>query len=276
MSYKTLMKSAEMLGIDEADEDSKAEAWLRKKLGDRFLGVLTGISMVLGIVLAMGLFMYLPAFLTSLLDGALGGIGWFRNLTEGLMKIAIFVAYISLCSLMKELRRTFEYHGAEHKSIACYEAGLELTPENAMACRRFHPRCGTSFIFVILILSILVNSLISWENLAFRVLCKLLLLPLIVGIGFEFIAYAGKHDNIFTKILSAPGLWMQRITTREPAIDQVEVALVALKRALARENGVLRGPAEVRLYDDYAAATDFDEAPQALGEGLSAAVENRG
>ena len=235
MSYKTLMKSAEMLGIDEADEDSKAEAWLRKKLGDRFLGVLTGISMVLGIVLAMGLFMYLPAFLTSLLDGALGGIGWFRNLTEGLMKIAIFVAYISLCSLMKELRRTFEYHGAEHKSIACYEAGLELTPENAMACRRFHPRCGTSFIFVILILSILVNSLISWENLAFRVLCKLLLLPLIVGIGFEFIAYAGKHDNIFTKILSAPGLWMQRITTREPDESQLEVAITALKHAMPEQ-----------------------------------------
>jgi len=235
VSYKTLMKSAEMLGIDEEDEDSKVEAWLRKKLGDKFLGVLTGISLVLGLVIAMGLFMYLPAFLTSLIDGWLGGIGWFRNLIEGLMKIAIFVAYISLCSLMKEMRRTFEYHGAEHKSIACYEAGMELTPENAMTCCRFHPRCGTSFIFVILILSILINSLISWDNLAFRVVYKLLLLPVIVGVGFEFISYAGKHTNIFTKILSAPGLWMQRITTQEPDESQLEVAIAALKLAMPEE-----------------------------------------
>ncbi len=235
LSYKTLMKSAEMLGIDEEDEDSKVEAWLRKKLGDKFLGVLTGISLVLGIFIAMGLFMYLPAFLTSLIDKGLGGIGWFRNLIEGLMKIAIFVAYISLCSLMKEMRRTFEYHGAEHKSIACYEAGMELTPANAKTCCRFHPRCGTSFIFVILILSILINSLISWDNLAFRVVCKLLLLPVIVGVGFEFISYAGKHTNIFTKILSAPGLWMQRITTLEPDESQLEVAIAALKHAMLEE-----------------------------------------
>ncbi len=235
VSYKTLMRSAYMLGIDEADEDSKVEAWLRAKLGSKFLDILTGISMVLGVVIAMGLFLYLPAFLTSLIDSALGGIGWFRNLIEGLMKIGIFVAYISLCSLLKEMRRTFEYHGAEHKSIACYEAGMELTPENAMKCTRFHPRCGTSFIFVILILSILINSLVPWGNLAFRALFKLLLLPLVVGIGFEFIAYAGKHTNIFTKILSAPGMWMQRVTTKEPDESQLEVAITALKHAMPDE-----------------------------------------
>lgn len=241
LSYKTLMRSAYMLGIDDTEEDSKFEAWLRAKLGSKFLEILTGISMVLGVILAMALFLYLPAIATTGLEkllrhlGVLESLGWFRNLIEGLLKIGIFVAYISLCSLMKEMRRTFEYHGAEHKTIACYEAGMELTPENAMKCSRFHPRCGTSFIFVILILSILINSLVPWGNLAFRALYKLLLLPVVVGLGFEFIAYAGKHTNIFTRILSAPGLWMQRITTREPDEGQLEVAILALKHAMPEE-----------------------------------------
>ena len=235
LSYNTLMQSADMLGIDDAAEDTKFEAWLRSKWGDKLMSVLMGIATVLGLVVGLGLFLYLPAFVTKWLDSLLGGIGWFRNVVEGVMKIAIFVAYIALCSLMKEMRRTFEYHGAEHKSIACYESGMELTPANAATCTRFHPRCGTSFLFVILILSILVNSLISWENLAVRVVLKVLLLPVIVGLGFEFIMYAGKHTNAFTRILSAPGLWMQRITTREPDEEQLEIAITALKLAMPDE-----------------------------------------
>ena len=235
LSYNTLMQSADMLGIDDAAEDTKFEAWLRSKWGDKLMSVLMGIATVLGLVVGLGLFLYLPAFVTKWLDSLLGGIGWFRNVVEGVMKIAIFVAYIALCSLMKEMRRTFEYHGAEHKSIACYESGMELTPANAATCTRFHPRCGTSFLFVILILSILVNSLISWENLALRVILKVLLLPLIVGLGFEFIMYAGKHTNAFTRLLSAPGLWMQRITTREPDEEQLEIAITALKLAMPDE-----------------------------------------
>ncbi len=235
LSYKTLMKSADMLGLDEADEESKVEMWLREKMGEKFLTVLMSIASVLGVALAMVLFMFLPSLVTSWIDSLVGGLGWFRNLIEGLMKIGIFVAYICLCSLMKEMRRVFEYHGAEHKSIACYEAGLDLTPANAATCTRFHPRCGTSFIFVILILGILINSLLTWDNLAIRVGGKLLLLPLIVGIGFEFIMYAGKHTNPLTKLLSAPGLWMQRITTREPDESQLEVAIAALKFAMPDE-----------------------------------------
>lgn len=235
LSYNTLMQSADMLEIDDAAEDTKFEAWLRSKLGDKLMSVLMGIAAVFGVVLGFGLFLYLPAFVTKWLDSLMGGIGWFRNVIEGVMKIAIFVAYIALCSLMKEMRRTFEYHGAEHKSIACYESGMELTPANAAKCTRFHPRCGTSFLFVILILSILVNSLISWENLALRVALKVLLLPVIVGLGFEFIMYAGKHTNWFTRLLSAPGLWMQRITTREPDESQLEIAITALKLAMPAE-----------------------------------------
>ena len=134
LSYKTLMKSADMLGLDEVDEESKAEKWLRSKMGDKFLTVLMSIASVLGVALAMVLFMFLPSLVTSWIDSLAGGLGWFRNLIEGVMKIGIFVAYICLCSLMKEMRRVFEYHGAEHKSIACYEAGMELTPANAKTC----------------------------------------------------------------------------------------------------------------------------------------------
>ena len=253
LSYNTLMQSADMLGIDDAAEDTKFEAWLRSKWGDKLMSVLMGIATVLGLVIGLGLFLYLPAFVTKWLDSLLGGIGWFRNVVEGVMKIAIFVGYIALCSLMKEMRRTFEYHGAEHKSIACYESGMELTPANAMKCTRFHPRCGTSFLFVILILSILVNSLISWENLVLRVALKVLLLPVIVGLGFEFIMYAGKHTNVLTRILSAPGLWMQRITTREPDEAQLEIAITALKLAMPDEF-----PAEEKEADDNGYLADAD------------------
>ena len=265
LSYSTLMQSADMLGIDDAAEDSKFEAWLRSKLGDKFMSVFMGIAAVLGVVLGFGLFLYLPAFVTKWLDSLLGGIGWFRNVIEGVIKIGIFVGYIALCSLMKEMRRTFEYHGAEHKSIACFESGMELTPENAAKCTRFHPRCGTSFLFVILILSILVNSLISWDNLALRVVLKVLLLPVIVGLGFEFIMYAGKHTNWFTRLLSAPGLWMQRITTREPDESQLEIAITAMKLAMpeefpeeapAEETAAEDAPAEDASVEDGADVTE--------------------
>ena len=133
---------------------------------------------------------------------------------------------------MPDIKRTYQYHGAEHKSVDCFEKGLELTPENARGCTRFHPRCGTSFIFVMLIISIVVNSFLSWDNVWFRFGSKILMLPLIIGLGFEFIRYAGAHENICTKIVSAPGLWMQRITTKEPTEDMLECAITSLKCAL--------------------------------------------
>lgn len=136
---------------------------------------------------------------------------------------------------MPDMRRTYEYHGAEHKSVACFEKGLPLTPENAATCTRFHPRCGTSFMFVMLIISIIVNSFLTWDNVWLRFGLKILTIPVIVGLGFEFIRYAGSHNNLFVKILSAPGLWMQRITTREPDLTQLEVALEALENAIPEE-----------------------------------------
>lgn len=239
LNFKTLSISAEQYGsLDEIEPETKFEKWISRKFGDKLLNIVMGISLFLGVLLALGLFMLLPTYATKGIEALFSiNLGVWKSAVEGVLKIAIFIAYILLVSLMKDIRRTFEYHGAEHKSIFCYESGEELTVENVKKHRRYHPRCGTSFIFVVLIISILINSLpiVPWGNALLRMAVKLLMLPLIVGISFEFIMFAGKHDNIITKIFSAPGLWMQRITTREPDDQQIEVAIIALKKALPQE-----------------------------------------
>lgn len=244
LSVDMLTKSAELQGIDTEEPETKFEKWLLDKLGDKLMGVVTAIGMVLGLALGVGMFLMLPTFAARGIDFLSGGIiGRFavlRSIVEGLIRMGIFVGYIALTSLMPDMRRTYEYHGAEHKSVACFEKGLPLTPENAAKCTRFHPRCGTSFMFVMLIISIVINSFLTWDNVWIRFGSKILMLPLIVGLGFEFIRYAGSHTNLFVKIVSAPGLWMQRITTREPDLTQLEVALTALENAIPkefRENG---------------------------------------
>ncbi len=234
LSFKALNISAEAFGLEE-EEPSKFEKWLEKKFGKSIIDVVMVIGTVLGVALALGLFMFLPDLLTGFIDDLTGGrLGWTKNLVSGFFKIAIFIAYLLLVSLMKDIRRTFEYHGAEHKSIFCYEAGEELTPENAAKYKRFHPRCGTSFLFIMLIVSILIFSLpfVPWDNKWLRLLIKLPLLPVSIGIGFEFIQLTGKYDNWLTRALSAPGRWMQRITTREPDLEQLEIAIIALKTSL--------------------------------------------
>ncbi len=234
LSFKALNISAEAFGLEE-EEPSKFEKWLEKKFGKSIIDVVMVIGTVLGVALALGLFMFLPDLLTGFIDDLTGNrLGWTKNLVSGFFKIAIFIAYLLLVSLMKDIRRTFEYHGAEHKSIFCYEAGEELTPENAAKYKRFHPRCGTSFLFIMLIVSILIFSLpfVPWDNKWLRLLIKLPLLPVSIGIGFEFIQLTGKYDNWLTRALSAPGRWMQRITTREPDLEQLEIAIIALKTSL--------------------------------------------
>ena len=208
------------------------------------MNIVMSIGMVLGVILSVGLFMILPNLATMWLNDAAASVGgplpsFVQNLISGLLRILIFIVYLLLVSRMKDIKRTFAYHGAEHKSVACYEVGLELTPENAATCTRFHPRCGTSFIFIILIISILVTSFINWNTWPRWAIIstKLLMLPVIVGIGFEFLMLAGKHPNPVTRALSAPGLWMQRITTKEPDISQLEVAITALKNAMPEEFG---------------------------------------
>ena len=241
MGYKTLMYSAEVSGIEDFEEESmsKFERWLNDKMGEKLVSAVAAIGSVLGIVLAFILFFYLPVLVFNKANEWAGGaITNFQGLIEGGMKIIIFVIYIAAVSRMKDVRRLFMYHGAEHKSIACYEAGLDLTVENAKKCTRFHPRCGTSFIFVVLIFSIIFYTIIAKifpviaaERILWLIL-KLVFLPIIMGICYEFIRYAGRHDNLFVKIVSAPGLWMQRLTTKEPTDDILEVGIAAIKAVI--------------------------------------------
>lgn len=219
--YRCLMKSAEKQMDDEELEEDE-------KLSDKAMNVIMTIAMILGIALAVGLFVFLPKWLVGFSD-ILTGNRILRSFSEGIVKIVIFIAYLGCTALMKDLRRTYEYHGAEHKTIACLEAGLELTVENVKKQRRFHPRCGTSFLFITLIISILVMCVVPFTALLPRVISSLVLLPVMVGISYELIRIAGRYDNLFTRIISAPGLYIQRLTTKEPDDKQIEVAIEAIK-----------------------------------------------
>ena len=237
VGYSCLMKSAEKAGVEE--EPTKFDKWLEKKLGHNMMKMLGGFAAVLGVALAAVLFIFIPTGLSSLLKPLLGaGIG--LSLIEGLIKVIILVGYMWLCSRMKEIHRVFEYHGAEHKSIACYEAGLPLTVENIRPQRRFHPRCGTSFLFLVVFISIIVGSFISWDNPAIRMLLKLALIPVVVGISYELIKLAGRSDGILTRIISAPGMWLQRITTCEPDDSQIECAIAALEAVIPEDENADR------------------------------------
>ena len=240
--YKCLSKSADksMQGIEE--EPSKFEKWLTDKLGDKLMAAVMVIASVLGVALALGLFILIPATVTKAISKFIEMPDIVKNIIEGVIKMAVFIIYIALTALLKDIRRTYEYHGAEHKTIACYEAGEELTVENVKKHRRFHPRCGTSFMFLVLFISIIVTSLfrIQWGNLWLRVICKLLILPVIVSVAYELIKLAGRYDNILTKIISAPGLWIQRLTTREPDSGEIECAIAAFTPCIPKEKGADR------------------------------------
>lgn len=239
LSVKTMNVSADALGLEE--EESKFELWLKKHFG---LGITTFImivGVVLGLALSLFLFMFLPIALSELINRLViylggSGLGAWQKVIEGVLKVAIFLLYMWLVSFMPDIKRTFMYHGAEHKTIACYEAGDDLTPENAMKHRRFHPRCGTSFMFFTILLGIvaglvihaIVPDLKTWAY----TLIRLAILPLLMGIGYEFIKFAGKHDNFLVRMISAPGLWVQRLTTKEPTEDMLEIAIISTKCAL--------------------------------------------
>lgn len=237
LSMGTLTASAEVVAGEEELPESKFEIWLRKHLGLKLYDIIMALAVVLGVALALGLFMFLPRLAaTGIGKLADRDLGIWRALIEGGLKVCFFIVYLVLVSLIPDIKRTFEYHGAEHKSIACYESGDELIPSNAKKHTRFHPRCGTSFMFVMILIGVVVGIFVNrifpnLNSIAYTGI-RLLILPLVVGIGYEFIMFAGKHDNPVTRVLSAPGLWMQRITTREPDEKQLEVAICALKYAL--------------------------------------------
>ena len=240
LSMKTLGASAEAMGLEE-EEPGRFERWLKNKFGVRIIDFLMVVATVLGICLSVLLFVLLPGWISYGINALtlwLFGLelGAFTAVIEGVVKIGIFLAYLSLVALMPDIKRTFMYHGAEHKSIACFEAGEELTPENAKRHSRFHPRCGTSFMFFMILIGIFaglfIKLLFPGLDMWVYTLIRLAILPLLVGLGFEVILLAGKHPNFITRLISAPGLWVQKITTREPTEDMLEVAITSIKCAL--------------------------------------------
>lgn len=251
IGVKALMFSAQFFDVDDdgeptPQEPSKFEAWLEKKLdSEAAMNVIIYLSVILSLVISVGLFILLPTFITGFLR-PLVSQGIILTLIEGIVRIIIFVCYLLLVSQTKDIKRVFMYHGAEHKSIFCYEKGLELNVENVRKQTRFHPRCGTSFLLIVMVISILVFSIIPWDAETFgsipvigsyltaipwvitRMILRLILLPVVAGLSYEIIKYAGRRDNMFTRVISAPGLWFQRITTNEPDDSMIEVAIASL------------------------------------------------
>ena len=250
---KAIMRSADLSPEETQEEPSKLDLWLENKLGDkRFQNLIVGLAVFMGLGLSILLFFLLPMIISSLFDE------WIKNtfvlhLLEGVVRIAIFVAYILLVSKMPDMKRVFAYHGAEHKTIRCYEAGLELTVENVRVQTRMHPRCGTSFLLVVMILSILIFSVASTGLLAavpalealrgyrlIMIVFKLLLLPLVVSVSYELNRMIGRYDNVLTRILTAPGMWFQNFTTNEPDDEMIEVGIAALQAVLPDQEGLDR------------------------------------
>lgn len=238
MGYKALSVSVEKAGLEEDEEPSKFDKWVEKTFGDKMMNAIMVASTVLGLLLAVVLFFMLPTFLFNLIRDYVAGPGFapWRSVVEGIMRIAIFIIYIYFCSRMPEIKRLFQYHGAEHKTIFCYENNEELTVENVRRHSRFHPRCGTSFLVIMLLLGIIVGFFIPFGNPFVRTIVKILCIPLIMGIGYEFIRLCGRCENTATRIISAPGLWMQHITTQEPDDSMIEVAIAAMQQVIP-ENG---------------------------------------
>ena len=237
LGVKTLSYSAEIFGDEEEVEESKFEKWLMEKLGDKAEKFFIGATMCVSFVLAIGIFMVLPMLISTLFKNFIDS-SFVLNLVEGALRIFIFLGYMKLVTCMKDIQRTFQYHGAEHKTINCLEQEKELTVENVRSCTRLHKSCGTSFLFVVMIVSILVFSLFTTQNVWLRMVTRIVMVPVVAGISYEFIRWARKADsNKLAELLSKPGMWLQReFTTIEPDDEQIEVAIAAIKGVLDNEH----------------------------------------
>jgi len=231
---KCLMFSADQMDLEEDDESykpSKFEKWLDDKFGDKVKDIAIYFAVVVAIFFSIGLFMLLPNALASVVS-IFTKNKILLNLSEGVIRMSIFLGYMILVSQMKDIQRVFEYHGAEHKTIAAYESGAELTVENARKHSRLHPRCGTSFLLIVMVVSIVVFSFLKWGAMWQNMLMRLALMPVVAGISYEMIKFAGKSKNRFVRLLTLPGLWLQKITTREPDDSQLEVAIAAIEAVI--------------------------------------------
>ena len=234
---QALTYSADLIPVEEQGEPDKLDKWIESHFSEeKAKKLIIGAAVVLGVLLSLFLFIFLPAFVVGLFKG-LSGHYFVRNISEGVLRIIILLCYMKLCTLSPDVKRLFRYHGAEHKTIFCYEHGKELTVDNVRPESRFHPRCGTSFLLVVVVVSILVNSVVRADNTFVRMGCHLLLLPIVVGISYEINLWCGKHDNALSAALSAPGKWLQRITTSEPDDGMIECAIRALQLVIPEESG---------------------------------------
>lgn len=234
---QALTYSADLIPLEDQGEPDKLDKWISEHFPeDKAKNIIIGTAVVLGIALSVFLFIFLPAFVVGLVKGLTKSY-FVRNISEGVVRIIILLCYMKLCTLTPDVKRLFAYHGAEHKTIFCYEHGKELTVENVRPESRFHPRCGTSFLLVVVVVSILVNSVVRVDNTFARMGCHLLLLPVVVGISYEINRWCGKHDNALSAALSAPGKWLQRITTYEPDDSMIECAIRALELVIPEESG---------------------------------------
>ena len=234
---QALTYSADLIPVEEQGEPDKLDKWIESHFSEeKAKKLIIGAAVVLGVLLSLFLFIFLPAFVVGLFKG-LSGHYFVRNISEGVVRIIILLCYMKLCTLSPDVKRLFRYHGAEHKTIFCYEHGKELTVDNLRPESRFHPRCGTSCLLGVVVVSILVNSVVRADNTFVRMGCHLLLLPIVVGISYEINRWCGKHDNALSAALSAPGKWLQRITTSEPDDGMIECAIRALQLVIPEESG---------------------------------------
>ncbi len=234
---KALTYSAELIPEEEQGEPDKLDMWIEKHFpAEKAQKLIIGSAVVLGILLSVFLFIFLPAFVVGLIK-PLTSSYLVRNLSEGVVRVIILLCYMWFCTRVPDVKRLFSYHGAEHKTIFCYEHGKELTVANVRPEGRFHPRCGTSFLLVVVLVSVLVNAFVHVDNTFLRMLSHLALLPVVVGISYEINRWCGMHDNILSKILSAPGKWLQHLTTSEPDDEMIECAIRAMELVIPEEKG---------------------------------------
>nr|WP_207730297.1 DUF1385 domain-containing protein [Clostridium botulinum] len=236
IGIKTLNYSASF--FEEQVEESKFDKWFNKVFKDKADNILIGITLLISFIISAVVFFIFPTFIANFFKKIGIQSTLLLNIIEGIIRITIFLLYILLISNMEDIKRVFQYHGAEHKTIFCYENHMELTPENAIEFTRFHPRCGTNFLFLVMIVSILLFSLTGWSSIWQRILYRIILLPAVSGVTYEIIKWLGKSNSNFAKIIAYPGLMLQKLTTKEPDLKQLEVAIMALKAAEGIENSM--------------------------------------
>lgn len=293
LGYKALMRSAEMSGLDdmeESEEPGKFEKWLNKVTGGNIMPLISTISIILSLIICVAIFVLLPGFLAKQIGLLCFGsnnahFDTYVTIIHAVLKILIFIGYLALCSAQKDVRRTLMYHGAEHKTIHCLEAGKELTVENVRSCSRYHPRCSTSFLFVMMVFSIAffvllqqILPFVNWQNLPLRYAINIICIPIIMGVGYEIIKLLGRFNNWFTKILAAPGLSMQYFTTKNPDDDQIEIAIASLCAALGKDVPNFdrcKAPEEdTEAAPEDTAVPEAADAPETAPEAASEGSEN--